>query len=52
MKSQITTASLFPVVGGQVSLEGQIIGTGSDGTTYVLSGSPPPGSQGLPVTGE
>ncbi|EJD06481.1 uncharacterized protein FOMMEDRAFT_144509 [Fomitiporia mediterranea MF3/22] len=38
---QVSTASLFPIIdanGG--SLQGEVVGTGTDGTTYVLSGSP------------
>ncbi|KAI5121225.1 hypothetical protein M0805_007233 [Coniferiporia weirii] len=37
IRSQLTTATIFPE-DGITSLQGQIEGTGKDGTTYVISG--------------
>ncbi|KAH8117727.1 hypothetical protein DFH11DRAFT_1570226 [Phellopilus nigrolimitatus] len=45
VRSQVTTASVFPIVdGGAATLQGEVVGTGADGTTYILSGTPTEGS--------
>ncbi|EJD06482.1 uncharacterized protein FOMMEDRAFT_25751 [Fomitiporia mediterranea MF3/22] len=36
--SQLTTATVFPGDPNAESLQGEILGTGSDGTTYAISG--------------
>ena len=39
MRAQVSTASLFPVGFQDDGLQGQVAGTGAQGTTYFLSGT-------------
>ena len=42
--------SIFPVGFEEDGLQGEIVGTGSDGTTYVLSGTFDPSTDAAPYT--